>query len=119
MPLRPCIDCGRPTRGRRCPPHQAAHERGRAPRPTNLTRDTNERNRRAAAVDAHRATYGEWCPGWGSRPAHPVQPPNILTADHDTPIANGGDPNGPLTVRCRICNGAKSNRDTYPPEPRL
>ncbi len=110
MPLRPCIDCGRPTPGRRCPTHQAAHERGRTARPTNLTRDTTERNRRAAAVAAHRAINGDWCPGWNTRPAHHVHPPNILTADHATAVANGGHPNGPLVVLCRECNGAKSNR---------
>ncbi|MFT4225318.1 hypothetical protein [Micropruina sp.] len=110
MPLRPCIDCGKPTAGRRCRTHQATYERGRTPRPTNLTRDPDERDRRAAAVAAHRATHGEWCPGWNTRAAHDVHPPNILTADHDTAVANGGDPNGPLIVRCRVCNGAKSNR---------
>lgn len=110
MPLRPCLDCGRPSSGSRCPTHQAKRERERPQRPTNLTRDHAEQERRAAAVAAHRATHGEWCPGWGDRPAHDVTAPNILTADHDIAVAAGGDPHGPLTVRCRVCNGAKADR---------
>lgn len=110
MPLRPCLDCGKPGPGSRCRPHQAAHERGRTQRPTNLTRDHAEQQRRAAAVTAHRQKRGDWCPGWADRPPHQVLPPNILTADHDVAVAAGGDPHGPLTVRCRVCNGAKQDR---------
>jgi len=106
MAKRPCLDCGALTTGTRCREHRAAQERGRKPRATNLTRDTAERNRRAAVVAAHRAQYGDWCPGWQA-PPHPA---TDLTADHIVAIAAGGHPSGPLQVLCRACNGRKSNR---------
>jgi hypothetical protein len=33
-----------------------------------------------------------------------------LTADHITPVAAGGAEDGPLSVLCRVSNGAKQNR---------
>ncbi len=110
MSPRPCLDCGRICDGSRCRACQSEQERRRPQRPTNLTRTTGERKRRAAAVTAHRLRFGDWCPGYGDRPAHGVRPPNVLTADHVTPVARGGDPRGPLTVLCRVCNGSKSDR---------
>ena len=109
-PLRPCLDCGKPSPGNRCPQHQAQREAARPERPTSQDRDDAERARRAAAVAAHRRTYGEWCPGWRARAAHPVYAPNDLTADHEVAVAAGGDPHGRLVVRCRVCNGAKGAR---------
>ncbi len=112
MVNRPCLSCGRLSPNTRCarcaPAHARAREANRKPRPTTITRDWTERQRRATAVAQHRATYGEWCPGWADRPAHYVTPPNLLTADHDHSIGRGGDPRGLLVVRCRVCNGAKS-----------
>ncbi len=113
MPNRPCLDCGRISSGTRCASCQSERERRRPQRPTNLTRTTAERKRRAAVVNAHRLRFGEWCPGW-DRPPHGVRPPNLLTADHVVAVAAGGDPRGPLEVLCRVCNGAKSNRQGEP-----
>lgn len=87
----------------RCPECRAYNERRRRERPTGQTRDWRERQRRAAAVKAHRATYGDWCPGWRRAP----HPSADLTADHVQAIGAGGDPNGPLIVCCRSCNGRK------------
>jgi 5-methylcytosine-specific restriction protein A len=105
MALKPCLDCGRLSNQARCPEHRRARERGRPQRPTNLTRDATERQRRADAVAAHRRTHGNWCPGYGV-PAHPS---SDLTADHVISVAMGGDPNGELQVLCRSCNGRKSD----------
>jgi 5-methylcytosine-specific restriction protein A len=106
MALRPCIDCGQLSDKARCPTHRAQVERNRKPRPTNQTRDSRERKRRAEAVAAHRHINGSWCPGYGV-PAHPSAD---LTADHVVAVANGGAPDGPLMVLCRSCNGRKANR---------
>lgn len=90
-----------------CPQHQQERDRHqRATTPTKVTRDAAEQKRRKAAVDAHRARYGNWCPGIG-RPAHEA---TDLTANHVTPIARGGDPRGPLTVVCRSCNSRQADR---------
>lgn len=97
------------TGANRCPPCRARVEAARAPRPTTLSRTNAERQRRAQAVTQWRATFGNVCPGW-KRDAHGVTPPNILTADHTTAIAAGGPPDGPLTILCRDCNGAKDAR---------
>jgi 5-methylcytosine-specific restriction enzyme A len=90
-----------------CPTHQRdadAHQR--ATTPTKVTRTWAERNRRARAVDAHRAQHGNWCPGY-QVPAHAS---DQLTADHLTPIALGGAPDGPLGVLCVSCNARKGAR---------
>lgn len=106
MTVRPCLDCGRPTDGNRCPTHRRERESQRAPRPTTLTRDAEERKRRTAAVAAHRARFGDWCPGW-KRPAHDVVAPNVLTADHIVAAAHGGTE---LSVLCHRCNSSKGDR---------
>lgn len=74
--------------------------------PTKATRTWGERKRRAAAVAAHRAQHGDWCPGY-QVPAHEA---TDLTADHVTAVAQGGKANGPLQVLCRTCNSAKGAR---------
>ena len=53
----------------------------------------------------HRAIVGDWCPGWERQPAHQSAD---LTADHVKEVGRGGDPAGPLVVRCRSCNAARS-----------
>jgi hypothetical protein len=58
-------------------------------------------------VADHRVLVRDWCPGWERRPAHPSAD---LTADHIREVARGGDPYGPLVVRCRSCNAARSAR---------
>jgi 5-methylcytosine-specific restriction enzyme A len=114
--LRPCLGvagqpCGKLSPRSRCQDCRRHHERARPPRPTTLVRTAAEQQRREATVDEHIATYGYTCPGW-QRPPHPVLPPNILTADHITPVDRSGRGDGPLQVLCRVCNGSKSNRTT-------
>ena len=50
---------------------------------------------------------GDWCPGVPElgRPAHPAA---NLSADHAVEVGTGGDPAGPLVVRCVPCNSARS-----------
>jgi 5-methylcytosine-specific restriction protein A len=104
MPLRPCLDCGTLTsQGNRCPAHRRQLERSRPPRPTTLTRDRAEQERRAVTVAAWRAVHGDWCPGWGRPPHHATD----LTADHIVAAKHGGTA---LGVLCRACNGAKQDR---------
>lgn len=101
--MKPCLDCGTLSQRTRCPKCSAAQlQAKRVCRPYTYT----ERKRRAAAVAAHRAAHGDWCPGWG-RPAHAS---SDLTADHTLAVAAGGREDGPLSVLCRVCNGAKQDR---------
>lgn len=104
---RPCARCGRLTPKSpctRCQRYQnREHTRSkRQRRPYTAA----ERDRRAAVVAAHRATYGDWCPGVPSlgRDAHAS---SDLTADHVHAVGAGGSEAGPLEVLCRPCNSAK------------
>jgi len=90
--MRPCITCGTPTNGARCPAHTRAKP----------GRTWAERKRRRDAVQAHIATIGNLCPGY-NRPPHPS---DDLTADHLYPRAIHGD-DGPLAVLCRACNARR------------
>jgi len=111
--LRICSEPGCPSAQpeARCPEHRAERDRHyRATTPTKATRTTAERRRRAAAVTTHRQAHGDWCPGWG-RPGHQS---TDLTADHITPVAAGGPPDGPLSVLCRSCNARKGSSITQP-----
>lgn len=83
---RPCLGCGVLTRSSRCRRCSAKFDRTRD-KPTRRGYDWAEVQRRAAAVKAHRAQFGDWCPGW-QRPPHDA---TDLTADHIVPVAN---PNG-------------------------
>src|SRR5262249_14590141 len=96
-----------PTSARHCAEHEVQWTRNkREQRPyTN-----QEKDRRAAAVAEHRAVHGNWCPGWGDRPAHTLPPWGVLGGDHDEAVGAGGREDGPLTVRCRECNSAKGTR---------
>jgi hypothetical protein len=80
-------------------------DRIKAAKRPDLHNDTRERERRRRAVADHRAIVGDWCPGWQGRPAHPSAD---LTADHVKEVAAGGPVHGPLVVRCRACNTARS-----------
>jgi 5-methylcytosine-specific restriction enzyme A len=105
---RPCLGCGRLGRWRhRCPRCQAEVDRRQAQARPDLHDDAAERRRRARAVTDHRATVGDWCPGVPElgRRAHPAA---SLSADHVIEVATGGDPAGPLVVRCIPCNAARS-----------
>jgi hypothetical protein len=105
---RACLGCGKLGRWRsRCPRCQATVDKRKAAARPDLHNDHAERRRRAAAVAAHRATVGDWCPGVPElgRPAHPAA---HLQADHLVEVGAGGDPAGPLVVRCGPCNSARS-----------
>lgn len=106
MPLKPCLVCGVPTPGPRCPAHQVKRA-PRAPRADLLT--TEWKKERARVLRDWRGTFGELCLGWGE-PAHPVTPPNILTVDHVQSVAKTGTAAGALQVLCRRCNGRKGAR---------
>ncbi|MFC1410499.1 HNH endonuclease [Streptacidiphilus sp. N1-12] len=108
---RPCLNCGTPTRNAsRCDRCQAvwqqqrdqvrgsAHQRGY---------DGAWQRTAAAAVAAHRAAHGDWCPGW-QVPAHPA---SDLTGDHIVAKANGGtDSSDNVQVLCRGCNARKRDQ---------
>lgn len=113
MPTWTCTRPGCPqpsaTPGRRgpCQRHTQQDQRHRARTiPTKRTRDWTEINRRRAAVRAWVDEHGWVCPGYGV-PAHES---HDLTADHVTPVARGGPPDGELAVLCRSCNGRKAAR---------
>lgn len=109
-PKQPCRRCGEPTYSAAAVPlHKICKPRAE-PRPRE---SWAERKRRAAAVQAHRERYGEWCPGW-SRPPHSVEPPNRLTADHVIPWKVTGREDTPLSVLCNRCNGRKQHRGAAP-----
>ena len=106
MPVvRLCVICGRrhTDAGNYCPEHRPVRRTNRQRRP-----DYNaaERRRRKACVDAHRAVFGDWCPGWQREP----HPSADLTADHVVPVAAGGPENGPLRTLCRSCNSRRQAR---------
>lgn len=105
---RPCLDCGTLTRNAsRCDTHQAAWQaRQNQQRGSATQRGYGSQWRRiaAAAVDTHRAEYGDWCPGWGVLPHHATD----LTGDHKVAKANGGsDEPANVQVLCRGCNSRK------------
>lgn len=85
-----------------CRLHAALHEQHqRRTVPTKVAyRDPVERRRRADAVAAHRARYGNICPGF-QRPPHRA---TDLTAQHGDALVLGGALDQPLTVLCRACN---------------
>lgn len=108
---RPCLDCGRLTRNpSRCDEHQAAWQarqdqlRGSA---TQRGYDSQWQRTAKAAVAAHRAAHGDWCPGHGV-PAHQS---SDLTADHIVPKARGGSDSAEnVAVLCRSCNARKHSK---------
>jgi 5-methylcytosine-specific restriction enzyme A len=105
MPLRPCLDCGTPTRGTRCPPCSAVRARARdVIRGNRHQRGYDSTWTRTAARTIASARQCVDCGTAGSRD-------NPLSADHVIPKAQGGtdDPSN-LAVRCRRCNSAKGAR---------
>lgn len=108
MVRKPCLDCGKPSEGTRCPDCQRPVDRSKLrSKRTRRPQVHGETERRAAVVAAHRRTHGAWCPGWG-RPPHES---DDLTADHPHAVGAGGDERQELTVLCRSCNGAKGARE--------
>ena len=100
VPKRPCLQCGAPTNGSRCPAHKLP------------TPGRQENSRRKQTVGRWLEEQGPWCPGWGV-PGHMCDPSD-LTADHIIPISKGGM-DGPLRVCCRACNSRRGNQNPTPP----
>ena len=106
---RACLDCGKLGRWRtRCPRCEAMRERAKvAARPER--KSYAETKRRREAVTDHRATVGDWCPGYTDpAPGRPAHPSADLTADHEGMVWLGHPESGPLVVRCRSCNSARA-----------
>jgi 5-methylcytosine-specific restriction enzyme A len=106
--IRPCLTrrCSNVVRGKPyCHDCQRKRDQLKRVRRPDLHNDAKERERRRRAVADHRALLGDWCPGWQRQPAHPSAD---LTADHVREVGAGGSPYGPLVVRCRSCNAARS-----------
>jgi hypothetical protein len=106
--IRPCLarGCSNVVRGKPyCHDCQRKRDQVKRVRRPDLHNDARERERRRRVVADHRAMVGDWCPGWERRPAHPAAD---LTADHVREVARGASPYGPLVVRCRSCNAARS-----------
>jgi 5-methylcytosine-specific restriction protein A len=97
MLMRPCLDCGRPIPGthKRCALHAKPGNR-RGATTTERGYGAAHQRRARAVIAAH-----PWCQECGTT--------ENLTADHVTPIANGGDPLGDLQVLCRSCNSTRGN----------
>jgi 5-methylcytosine-specific restriction enzyme A len=103
--LRSCLGCGRSVRGKpRCRDCHANRDHAKRKRRPDLDQ-RDERRRRERTVADHRLNVGDWCPGWERQPAHPSAD---LTADHVIEVAAGAAASGPLVVRCRSCNAARS-----------
>lgn len=102
--LKPCAQPGCPElqRETRCPQHRRESNRYQRQSGSKAT-EPRDRARRKAAVDAHRAVHGDWCPGFGRLPHDSTD----LTADHVQEVAHGGAPFGDLQVLCRSCNSRK------------
>jgi len=109
MLKKPCIDCGAPTVGTRCPKHDEAH-RGRV----NATQTARRRARggrpqysgtwaRQSRAIRDNATVC-WLCGEGPRPDDPWQ------ADHLYPAAMTGGAPSPALPAHRSCNIARSNK---------
>ena len=82
--MKPCIECGRPSRGSRCPAHKIRN---------GSTRSWRSIRAGILARDGHRC---QLC----GRPANEV--------DHIIPLADGGsDVEGNLRALCRACNLAR------------
>ena len=105
--LRPCLDCGQSVRGwPRCRDCDAKRDRAKATKRPDQRLAAEVKRKREAVTD-HRHNVGDWCPGVPElgRGAHPTAD---LVADHVTEVAAGGAEDGPLVVRCRSCNSARS-----------
>jgi 5-methylcytosine-specific restriction protein A len=103
MARRPCLTprCAglAPPGQPRCTTCEQAHQRERNATRSHYHGDWAKLAREAVA--AHRATHGDWCPGW-RRPPHPA---TDLTADHIDPrsLAAG------IRILCRGCNSRRGN----------
>lgn len=95
--MRPCLDCGRPTSGSRCPAHQRDYERRRG---TPAERGYDKAWR---ALVANAISLTPWCCECGST--------DDLTGDHIVPLSKGGrSVASNVRVLCRSCNSSKGGR---------
>ena len=106
MALRRCLQCFRwalPGKSR-CAGHQQQQQQAKdAKRPIRRTHAAIKSN--AELVAAWREVHGDWCPGV-PRLAIAAHPAAKLTAQHDQPVALGGDELAPSSVLCLPCNSA-------------
>lgn len=78
--MRPCLDCGQPSRSTRCPSCQQAKDRGRNTTRTHYHGDWERRSRTTRQQWV--AEHGWLCAGLG--PDHPPHPARDLELDHTT-----------------------------------
>ncbi len=104
MTSRPCLTCGTPTQGTRCPDHArvAERERHNPAYDTPAYRKARARFRRRWMQD-----HGPLCMGWGQDPPHLTLEP--LEVDHVVPLAAGAAPldESNWQMRCKRHNVAK------------
>lgn len=106
---RPCLVCGTPAPGTRCPEHSRQRERLRH----NPIYDTPRWRRLARSVKArHLSRHGYMCPGW-EVPRHLA---NRLSVDHIVSLVDGGEPYSEANVQilCVSCNARKGSRQNTP-----
>ena len=106
MALRPCLVCGTPAEGSRCPLHKLRREtKPHAPY------DRRHRALTRAVVEAWVRRYGWVCPGYQIA-EHPV-PPGGLEGEHIIPRSVRPDLAYDIrnySVLCRVCNARKGDR---------
>lgn len=90
---RPCLECGTPTEGTRCPTHRKAWDRGRRPTATRRGYDRDHRAARAALRDGLPGLCGYGCG-------------TLLFPDGDWVAAHrvDGQPEFGWLASCRSCN---------------
>jgi len=98
MPVKPCLVCGRLSRGSHCP----AHRVGWTARPSPSSRDRVQPPERARV----KADAGDRCERCGTTGS----PENPLQVHHRTRVADGGThARGNLEVVCSDCHRAEHN----------
>ena len=101
--MKPCLVCGTPSNGPRCPEHVLPDTR-----PSRVRRDSigsSARSRLRRKVLARDSFTCRWC-GVVDRSGR------ILEADHTTPLHLGGDHSMEnLQTLCRICHSTKSKAE--------
>ena len=99
-----CLGCAAATtNGSRC--ERCAGGR-RAPR-RNPRSDPRYIKAAARLVEEHRRQHGPICPHCGGR-ERPGDFGSRLSADHVTPLSEGGDLLGPMRVLCVSCNARRN-----------
>lgn len=102
-----CIVCRETTTaGPRCPRCGGGR---RTPQPPNPRRLASYQRARARLIAEHVRRFGPICPECGGRVIPGVRR-TTLSADHITPLAEGGALLGPMRVCCLSCNAARGAR---------